>query len=138
MFSTVQKDFLAEIVSQYDYYTAYYYGSYHDYTVGEIRDNKILVYCSDHAPSVEGTSFNYTDCTLYEVTSNKYILREHFDTVDFTPIADNDIVYTNAVSGFPQFDFYKSVVRSEASEYVMYGTLIVFCCAICIRLLFGR
>ena len=138
MFSTTQIDTLSQLVSQYDYYTAYYYGNYYEYQIGETRDNKIVVYCSDQEPTIEGDTHIFTDCNYYEVTLNKYILIDHFDSKQFTPLSGADIVYTNVVEGYPQLCYITSSFRQDAGPTVMYLTLGVAVLAILVRLIFGR
>lgn len=137
MFTQQQAVFLAEIICQYDYYTVYYYGSYKDYTVGETRDNKIQVYCSDQQPVIENGVYFYTDCNYYEITSNKYILMEQGSEQQFSPLSASDIVYTNAVSGMPQLNYTTSRIRQDAAPAILYGTVILVGVAILIRVLFG-
>lgn len=138
MFSTSQLDFIADIVCQYDYYVAYYYGTFYDYQIGEPRDSKILVYCSDSKPEVIDSTYSFSECKLYEITSNKYVLLESLDSAEFSPISQNDIVYTNCVYGSPQVDYVKSTIRTDAPQFIVVGVLVIACFSIFIRIVFGR
>lgn len=137
MFSETQVDFLGSIVCQYDYYIVYYYGNYYDYQIGEQRDYKILVYASDQKPSFENGFYNFSSCSYYEVTNNKYILVESDISKSFSPLSSIDIVYSNFIEGAPQLCYVVSSIRSDAAPAVMYGTLAVVGIAILLRVLFG-
>ena len=138
MFSTVQVQFLSEIACQYDYYVAYYYGNYYDYQIGDVRDSKIILICSDQQPTFDNGTYFFSDCNYYEVTSNKYILLEESVESAFSPLGSSDIVYSNVIEGAPQLCYSVSAIRSDAPVYVMYGSLVFFALLILIRLLFGR
>lgn len=137
MFNSTQESLLANLICQYDYYVAYYYGNYYDYQVGETRDYKIQVLCSDVAPVVENGVFSFSDCSYYEVTSNKYIQITSGIEKSFSPLGSQDIVYTNCIDGYPQLAYTVSTVRQDAAPFVMYAALVIFALYVIVRVIFG-
>lgn len=137
MLSQTQRDFCGQIVCQYDYYVVYYYGYYHEYQTGEIRDSKILIYCSDQQPIVENGVYSFTECNYYEVTSNKYVMQEQGTTKQFSPLGSSDIVYTNVIEGAPQLCYITSSIRQDAAPAVMYVTVALVAIVVLVRLIFG-
>lgn len=139
MLSQVQTDFCGEIVSQYDYYVVYYKYDYTDYTTGLERDYLIQLYCSDQQPVVEDGTFKFTECSYYEVTHNKYMLLDVVDAVDFTPVSSSDIIYTNAVEGYPQLCYTTSKLRNfDFVPVFVYLAVAIFALIVLARILFGR
>lgn len=136
--SSSQVDFCAEIVSQYDYYVAYYYHDYYEYQTGELRDYKILLYCSDTLPTVSDGVYTFADCVVYEVTENKYISSAPMVSGTFAPIGSGDIVYTNISPGCPQLCKIGSQIEQFDFWYYASFFLVSFVCIlVLIRVLFG-
>ena len=138
MLSEQQQHFCGMLTCQYDYYLVYYYADYHEYTPGEIRDNKILVYCSDQKPDVVDGSYNFTDCNFYEITSNRSLLRTQNFSGSFRPSSSTDILYTNIVDGYPQFHYWSSEFRNlDGIPIFMFVILCIFSGAVIMRVIFG-
>ena len=138
MFSETQLTFLSQIVSQYDYYVVYYYGTYKEYQPGEARDSLIKVYCSDEQPTFSDGHYLVTNATYYEVSNNKYLMQSDEVTADFVPLGSSDIVYTNAFAGSPRLDYHISTIRTDAPYFVFYGVLAIVAISIVLRIIFGR
>ena len=138
MLSTSQVEICSDIVCQYNYYVVYYRYDYTDYTVGMERDYLIELYCSDQKPIYENGVYSFTDCCYYRITENKYISHALQEQGSFSPISADDVVYTNAVEGAPQFCYELSTLKNHDFERdALYIAVILLAAAVLLRLLFG-
>ena len=138
MLSTAQAELCTDIVCQYKYYVVYYRYDYTEYTVGMERDYLIELYCSDQVPIYENGTYNFTECSYFRVTQNKYISCVLQEQGSFSPVSADDLVYTNVVEGSPQLCYEISTLKNhDFQRDAVYIAVIALAAAIFLRLLFG-
>lgn len=138
MLSATQIELCSDIVCQYNYYVVYYRYDYTEYTVGMDRDYLIELYCSDQKPAFENGVYSFTECSYYRVTENKYVSCTFQEVGSFSPVSSDDIVYSNAVEGAPQFCYELSTLKNyDFQRDGVYAAVILLASVLFIRLLFG-